>query len=86
MSQLLRDRPELVRRQAKDLFLANTISYVKEKGGCDPHMLDKEGLLWYSPMTSPSRLMMPRSMIPGVMALAHTTYAHPGVGRITELI
>ena len=86
MLQVLLDTPELVKRQAKDSFLANAISNVKKKGGCDPYMLDEERLLWYSSITSPSRLAMPRSMIPGVMALVHTTYAHPEVGRTTELI
>ena len=49
-------------------------------------MRHDEGLLWHSPITSPSQNAVPRSMIPGVMALVHTTYVHPGVGRTTELI
>lgn len=46
-------------------------------------MLDGEVLLWHSPITSPSRIAVPRFMIPGVMALVHTTYAHPGVRPTT---
>lgn len=48
-------------------------------------MRDEEGLLWHSPITCPSRISVPRSMVPGVMALVHTTCAHPGIGRKTEL-
>ena len=31
------------------------------------------------------RLVIHRSLVPGILALVHTTYGHPGVARTTEL-
>ena len=43
---------------------------------------------WTSLVCTPGyilRLAIPRSLVPGILALVHTTYGHPGVARTTEL-
>lgn len=86
ISQLVQDTLEFSRRQAGYALLANVIAHLNDTERDGLYMLDDEGLLWQSTITSPSRVAVPRSMILGVMALVHTKYAHLGVGWITALI
>ena len=55
-----------------------------EMGG--EYLLDDEGVLWYAPKGEDAELAIPRVMIPGVLALVHSTLGHPGVARTTLLV
>jgi len=50
------------------------------------YLLDDEGLLWYAPKGEDPKLVIPRVMVPGVLALVHSTFGHPGVARTTLLV
>ena len=49
-------------------------------------LLDDEAILWYSSKGEDRKLAIPRMMIPGVLALVHSTFGHPGVARTTLLV
>ena len=44
-------------------------------------MLDHNVLLWNTPFGGEPKLAIPRALVPGVLALVHSTYGHPGVAR-----
>ena len=48
--------------------------------------MDDEGILWHIPDGEDPKLAIPRAMIPGVLALVHSTFGHPGMARTTLLI
>ena len=50
------------------------------------YVADDDEFLWYVPPGSILRLAVPRSLVPGILALVHTTYGHPGVARTIELV
>ncbi|CAN0591494.1 unnamed protein product, partial [Laminaria digitata] len=50
------------------------------------HLVDDEGILWHTHNGEDPKLAIPRAMIPGVLALVHSTFGHPGVARTTLLI
>ena len=41
----------------------------------EEYLLDDEGVLWYAPKGEHPKLAIPRVMIPGVLALVHSTLA-----------
>lgn len=50
------------------------------------YLLDDEGLLWYAPKRADPKLAVPRVMVPGFLALVHSTFSHPVVVRTTLLV
>ena len=82
---LLRKPQELMKRQREDSNLLGKIQDLDngETGG--EYVTDDDGLLWYAPPGFILCLAIPRSLAPGILALVHTTYGHPGVARTTEL-
>ena len=54
-----------------------------EVGG--EYLLDDEGILWHAPGGENPELAVPRVMIPGVLALVHSTFGIPGVAHISIL-
>ena len=82
---LLRQPQELLKRQREDSYLLEKIQDLDNGGTGGEYVTDDDGLLWYAPPGSILRLAIPRSLIPGILALVHTTYGHPGVARTTEL-
>ena len=82
---LLRQPQELRKRQREDSHLFRKIGDLDKGGSGGDYVTDDDGLLWYAPPGSILRLVIPRSLVPGILALVHTTYGHPGVARTTEL-
>lgn len=64
-------------RQAGDSLLSKVLAKLKGRDGGGPYILDKKGLLWHWPIISPPRVAVPRSIIPRMIALIHTTYTQP---------
>ena len=50
------------------------------------YVADDNRLLWYAPSGFFLGLAIPRSLVPGILALFHTTYGYRGVARTTELV
>ena len=84
---LLRIPQELMKQQREDYHLLGKIQDLDsgEPGG-GGYVADDDGLLWYASPGSILRLAIPRSLVPGILALVHTTYGDPGVARTTELV
>ena len=83
---LLRKPQERMKQQREDYHLLGKIQDLDNEGTGGEYVADGDGLLWYPPPGSILRLTIPHSLIPGILALVHTTYGHPGVARTTELI
>ena len=49
-------------------------------------MIDDNGLLWVAPLGKIPRLAVPQSLVPGIMALAHSTYGHLETAKNIALI
>ena len=69
----------------EDSHLLGKIQDLDNGGTGGEYVTDDDGLLWYAPPGFILRLVIPRSPVPGILALVHTTYGHPGVARTTEL-
>ena len=82
---LLRKPQELMKRQREDSHLVGKIQDLDNGGTGGEYVTDDDGLLWYAPPGSILSLAILRSLMPGILALVHTTYGHPGVARISEL-
>ena len=85
IADLFRKPQELVAWQREDSHLLGKVQDSNNGGTGGEYVTDDDGLLWYAPPGSALRLAIPRSLVPGVLAFAHTTYGHPGVARTTEL-
>ena len=82
---LFRKPQELLKQKRKIIPCCErykTLTTEEPGGG----VADDNGLLWCAPLCIVLRLTIPRSLVPGILALAHTTYDHPGVARTTELV
>ena len=79
-----------MQRQCEDMVLGKIPEELQEAGnrgsGGGEYVMDANGLLWVAPQENISRLAVPRSLDPGTMALAHSTYGHPGTSSTTALI
>ena len=83
-ARLLKDHARLVGRQRRDATLAPMF---KESGSVeDKYLTDDNGVLWYAPRGQKPTLAIPRTLIPGVLSLVHSTFGHPGVARTTLLV
>ena len=85
IADLLRKPQELMVRQREDSHLLGRVRDLNDGGTGGEYVTDDDGLLWYAPPGSILRLVIPRSLVPGVLTFIHTTYVHPGVARTTEL-
>ena len=79
-----------MQRQCEDLVLGRVRRELQEAGnrgsGGGKFVMDDNGLLWLAPLGKVPRLAIPQSLVSGIMALAHSTYGHPGTARSTALI
>ena len=58
----------------------------KRGPGGGGYVMDDEDLLWATSTGETSSLAMPQTLEPLMLALVHSTYAHPRGGRGTALI
>lgn len=49
-------------------------------------MLNDGGIPWRARKGKDPKLAIPKVMIPGLMALVHSTFDHPGIARTTLLV
>ena len=54
--------------------------------GGGEYVMNDNGLLWVAPLGKIPPLAVPQPLVTGIMALAHSTYGHPGTARTTALI
>ena len=85
-ADLLRELQELTRQHRGDSHLVGKIQDLDNGRTGGEYVVDNIGLLWYAPQGSILRLAIPRSLVPGILALVRTTCGHPGVTRTTELV
>ena len=84
---LLRKPQELMKQQRENSHMLGNIQDLDNGGTLGGYVTDDDGLAWYAPPGSIlRRLAIPRSLVPGILALFHTTYGHPGVARNTEVM
>ena len=85
-ADILKNSQLLEEKQRRDAVLEPILTKLRmgEIGG--EYLLDDEGLLWYAPKGEDPKLVIPRVMVPGVLALVHSTFGHPGVARTTLLV
>ena len=74
-----------MKRQRGDSHLLGKIQDLDNGGTRGEYVTDDDGLLRYASPGSILHLVIPRYLVPGILALVHTTYDHPGVARATEL-
>ena len=58
-----------------------------QEGKEGTYLVDDHGLLWKTPKDMPkgeiAKLVTPRALVPGMLALVHSTFGQPGVARTT---
>ena len=80
-ARLLKDNAYLAGRQKRDAKLGPMF---KESGsGEDEYLMNDNGVLRYAPGEKKNILAIPRTLIPGVLSLVHSTFGHPGAARTT---
>jgi len=87
MENVLRDPVQLAEAQRHDPTLG-PIRAALEAGQDDDidYVLSDNDLLWHAPRGGTYAIAVPRRLLPGVLALVHGTYGHPGTARTTLLI
>lgn len=87
IENILRDVGQLVKTQREDLMLG-PIRKAPERGEGESgdYVLDDQHLLFHAPRGKARAIALPRTLIPGVLALAHGTFGHPGTARTTLII
>ena len=87
MEAILRDTARLVEAQQEDPLLG-PIRKALEKGEQETgdYVLDDQNLLFHAPRGLAHVVALPRTLVPGVLALAHGTFGHPGIARTTLII
>ena len=92
VAEVLRDTPRLAQRQREDARLGPIVGRLRGDGdrqtpeGTVNYVLDDNHLLWSTPQGEAPKLAIPRALVPGVLALVHSTYGHPGVARTLLLV
>ena len=85
VTAILQDMPQLMQRQCEDMVLGMIRKELQEAGnrgtGSGEFVIDDNGLSWVAPQGKVRRLAVPQSLVPETMALAHSTYGHPGTAR-----
>ena len=86
IADILQNSRLLEEKQRRDTALEPILAKFgsREIGG--EYLPDDEGLLWYAPKGVDPKLPIPRVMVPGVLALVHSTFGHPSVPRTTLLV
>ena len=54
--------------------------------GENEYLTDDNGVRWYAPRSKKNILAIPRTPMPGGLALVSSTFDHPGVARTTLLV
>ena len=83
---LLRKPQELMKRQREDSHLLGKIQDLDNGGTGEENVTDDDVFFWYAPPGSILCRAIPLSLVPGILALVHATYGHPGVAQTTELM
>lgn len=87
MENILRDHARLASAQQEDLLLGPIRKALEQgKGETGDYVLDDQNLLFHAPRGKLHAIALPRKLIPGVLALAHGTFVHPGRARTTLII
>ena len=87
MENVLRDSSQLAAEQQKDLILGPFREALeKGEGETGDYVLDDQNLLFHAPRGKLHVVTLQRKLIPGVLALAHGTFGHPGRARTTLII
>lgn len=87
METTLRDSTLLTKAQQRDPTLGPIRAALAAGQGEDtPYVLDDDHVLWHAPRGWTYAIAVPLQLVPGVLALVHGTYGHPGVARTTLLI
>eukprot|EP00752_Nemacystus_decipiens_P008157 g7296.t1 len=87
MENVLRDPVQLADAQRQDPTLGPIREALEAGQGDGSHyVLSDNDLLWHAPRGGTYAIAVPRRLIPGVLALVHGTYGHPGTARTTLLI
>ena len=83
---LLHKPQELMNQQREDSQLLGNTQDLDNAGSGEEYVTDDDELLWYLSTGSILRLAIPRSLVPGILALVHSTYGYPGTARNIELM
>ena len=87
MENTLRDPTQLVEAQQRDPTLGPIRALLEAgRGNGTNYVLADDHLLWHAPRGWTYAIAVPRHLVPGVLALVHGTYGHPGTARTTLLI
>ena len=87
METTLRDIKLLREAQTSDPLLGPIRTALdKGEGEKGDYVLDDQDLLWHAPRGKAHAIAVPRRLVPGVLALTHGTFGHPGVARTTLLV
>ncbi|CAN0166915.1 unnamed protein product, partial [Ectocarpus fasciculatus] len=87
LENILRDTKLLIKSQCRDPILGPIRRQLeKSRGENGDYVLDDQQLLWHAPRGRQYAVATPRHLVPGVLALVHGTFGHPGVARTTLLI
>ena len=87
IENVLRDPSQLAAEQQKDLILGPIREALeKGEGETGDYVLDDQNLFFRAPRGKLHVVALPRKLIPGVLALAHGTFGHPGRARTTLII
>lgn len=66
--------------------MVGPISAKHRTGEDRSYLLDDESILWHVPKKEDPKLAIPRPVVPGVLALVHSTIGHPGVAGTVLLV
>ena len=90
VTAIFQDFPQLMQRQCEYMVLGRIRKELQEAGNRGSrggeYVMGDNGRLWVAPLGKIPRLVVPQSLVRGTMALAHSTYGHPGTARTTALI
>ena len=75
-----------MKQQREGSHMLGKIQTLENGGAGGKYVADDDGLFWYASPGSILLLAIPCSLVPGILALVHKTYGHPGVSRATELM
>ena len=87
VAEVLRDTPRLVQRQKEDARLGPIGGRLRRGGGRHTpewtanYVFHDNDLLWSTPQGEAPKLAIPRALVPGLLALVHSTYGHSSVAR-----
>ena len=86
ITDLLCKLQELMDQQSEGSHMLGKIQAFENGVAGGKYVADDDGLFLYASPGSILLLAISRSLVPGILALVHTTYGYPGVSRATELM